>query len=79
MYKRQAFGVAELLGEEEKRAALQGFCDKLMLGLWNHARQPTEKEWRVTNVLRMPLNEVSAKVRTGPPIDDDEDLSLIHI
>jgi hypothetical protein len=71
-----AFGVAELLGEAEKRAALQGFCDKLMLGLWDHARQPNEKEWKVTHVLRMPLDEVSAKVRTGPPIDDDEDYAL---
>jgi len=71
-----AFGMAELLGEQEKRAALQGFCDKLMLGLWSHARQPNEKEWKVTHVLRMPLDEVSAKVRTGPPIDDDEDYAL---
>jgi uncharacterized protein len=71
-----AFGMAELLGEEEKRAALKGFCDHLMLGLWEHARQPNEKEWRVTHVLRMNLDEVSAKVRTGPPIDDDEDYAL---
>jgi nitroimidazol reductase NimA-like FMN-containing flavoprotein (pyridoxamine 5'-phosphate oxidase superfamily) len=71
-----AFGVAELLGEEHKRVALKFFSDRLMPGLWEHARQPTEKEWRVTHVLRMPLNEVSAKVRTGPPIDDDEDYAL---
>jgi uncharacterized protein len=71
-----AFGAAELLGEEEKRVALKCFSDRLMPGLWEHARQPTEKEWRVTHVLRMPLDEVSAKVRTGPPIDDDEDYEL---
>jgi uncharacterized protein len=71
-----AFGVAELLGEQEKRAALKGFCDRLMPGLWEHARQPNEKEWRATHVLRMTLDEVSAKVRTGPPIDDDEDYAL---
>jgi nitroimidazol reductase NimA-like FMN-containing flavoprotein (pyridoxamine 5'-phosphate oxidase superfamily) len=71
-----ALGSAEVLGETEKRAALKGFCDRLMAGLWEHARQPTEKEWRVTHVLRMPLTEVSAKVRTGPPVDDEEDYEL---
>jgi nitroimidazol reductase NimA-like FMN-containing flavoprotein (pyridoxamine 5'-phosphate oxidase superfamily) len=72
-----ALGCAEVLGEADKRAALRAFSDRLMKGLWEHARQPTEKEWRVTHVLRMPLTEVSAKVRTGPPIDDDEDYELM--
>lgn len=71
-----ALGSAEVLGESEKRAALKAFSDRLMAGLWEHARQPNEKEWRVTQVLRMPLTEVSAKVRTGPPVDDDEDHEL---
>jgi nitroimidazol reductase NimA-like FMN-containing flavoprotein (pyridoxamine 5'-phosphate oxidase superfamily) len=71
-----ALGSAEVLGEPDKRAALKVFSDRLMAGLWEHARQPTEKEWRVTHVLRMPLTEVSAKVRTGPPVDDDEDYEL---
>jgi len=71
-----AFGVAELLDEQDKRTALKAFSDRVMLGLWEHARQPTEKEWRLTHVLRMPLDEVSAKVRTGPPVDDDEDYAL---
>ncbi len=71
-----ALGKAEVLGDADKRAALKAFCDRLMKGLWEHARQPTEKEWRVTQVLRMPLTEVSAKVRTGPPIDDEEDYAL---
>jgi nitroimidazol reductase NimA-like FMN-containing flavoprotein (pyridoxamine 5'-phosphate oxidase superfamily) len=71
-----AFGEAQVLGEQEKRAALKGFVDKLMLGLWDHARQPTEKEWSATKVIRLVLDEVSAKVRTGPPIDDDEDYAL---
>jgi nitroimidazol reductase NimA-like FMN-containing flavoprotein (pyridoxamine 5'-phosphate oxidase superfamily) len=71
-----ALGVAELLGEQDKRAALQAFSDRLMPGLWQHARAPTEKEWRVTSVLRMSLDEVSAKVRSGPPIDDAEDYAL---
>jgi len=71
-----AFGAAEVLAEEEKRAALKVFNDQLMPGLWEHARQPNEKEWKVTTVLRMALDEVSAKVRTGPPIDDEEDYEL---
>jgi nitroimidazol reductase NimA-like FMN-containing flavoprotein (pyridoxamine 5'-phosphate oxidase superfamily) len=71
-----ALGHAEVLAGQAKRDALKAFCDRVMLGLWEHARQPTEKEWKVTSVLRMPLNEVSAKVRTGPPIDDEEDYSL---
>jgi uncharacterized protein len=71
-----AFGRAELLDGQAKRDALKAFSDRVMPGLWEHARQPTEKEWSVTHVLRMPLDEVSAKVRTGPPIDDEEDYAL---
>ncbi|MGA2023571.1 MAG: pyridoxamine 5'-phosphate oxidase family protein [Steroidobacteraceae bacterium] len=71
-----AFGTAEVLAEEAKRAALKVFSDRLMPGLWEHARQPSEKEWKVTTVLRMALDEVSAKIRTGPPIDDEEDYEL---
>jgi nitroimidazol reductase NimA-like FMN-containing flavoprotein (pyridoxamine 5'-phosphate oxidase superfamily) len=71
-----AFGKAEMLNEQAKRIALRAFSDRVMPGLWEHARQPSEKEWSVTHVLRMPLDEVSAKVRTGPPIDDEEDYAL---
>jgi uncharacterized protein len=71
-----AFGHAQLLDGQAKRDALKAFSDRVMPGLWEHARQPTEKEWSVTHVLRMPLDEVSAKVRTGPPIDDEEDYAL---
>jgi uncharacterized protein len=71
-----ALGSAEVLDETAKRAALKAFCDRLMTGLWEHARQPSEKEWRVTHVLRMPLTEVSAKVRSGPPVDDEDDYEL---
>jgi nitroimidazol reductase NimA-like FMN-containing flavoprotein (pyridoxamine 5'-phosphate oxidase superfamily) len=71
-----ALGVAEQLSDADKRVALQAFNDQLMPGLWEHARQPNEKEWKATHVLRMRLDEVSAKVRTGPPIDDDEDYAL---
>ncbi len=45
-------------------------------GRWDDVRQPTEQELKATTVLSLPLAEVSAKVRTGPPIDDEEDYEL---
>jgi len=45
-------------------------------GRWEEVRWPTESELRATLVLKLPLVEVSAKVRTGPPIDDEEDYQL---
>lgn len=71
-----ALGHAEVLAESDKRAALRTFCERIGRGLWESARQPTEKEWSATTVLRMQLDEVSAKVRTGPPIDDADDYSV---
>src|SRR5215467_1245102 len=56
---------------EAKREALNAFTEKILPGRWNDARHPDEKELKATSVLRLPLTEVSAKVRTGPPIDDD--------
>jgi nitroimidazol reductase NimA-like FMN-containing flavoprotein (pyridoxamine 5'-phosphate oxidase superfamily) len=56
---------------EEKRAALEAFTEKLLPGRWADARQPTSKELKATAVLRLPLDEASAKVRTGPPDDGD--------
>jgi nitroimidazol reductase NimA-like FMN-containing flavoprotein (pyridoxamine 5'-phosphate oxidase superfamily) len=68
-----AFGNAEMCDEEHKRFALQTFVDRLAPGLWDHARKPTEQEWKATKVIRLKLDEVSGKVRTGAPIDDEED------
>ena len=59
-----------------KRQALEAFTEKLLAGRWGDARPPTENELAATSVLRLPLDEFSAKVRTGPPIDKDEDLAL---
>ncbi|HET9341824.1 MAG TPA: pyridoxamine 5'-phosphate oxidase family protein [Candidatus Eremiobacteraceae bacterium] len=61
---------------DSKRDALAAFTDKLLKGRWGDARPPTENELAATSVLRLPLEEFSAKVRTGPPIDKDEDLAL---
>lgn len=71
-----AFGNAEFCDDEVKRHALAVFTDGLAPGLWDHARQPTEQEWKATKVLRVKLDEVSCKVRTGPPIDEDDDYAL---
>jgi nitroimidazol reductase NimA-like FMN-containing flavoprotein (pyridoxamine 5'-phosphate oxidase superfamily) len=60
----------------EKTAALHAFVDHVVLGRWDEVRQPTAKELQSTNVLALALDEVSAKVRTGPPIDDEEDYAL---
>lgn len=71
------FGRAELVEDEGERiAALEALVEKIVPGRWADARQPSEKELRATALLRLPLEEASAKVRTGPPIDDDEDLAL---
>ena len=70
-----AFGKAELCTEEVKREALQVFVDRLAPGLWDYARKPTEKEWKATKLIRMKLDEVSAKVSDGLPDEDADDLA----
>jgi hypothetical protein len=71
------FGQAEKIEDAEgKNEALKAFTEKLIPGRWGDARLPTEKELRAVGVLRLPLKEASAKVRTGGPLDDDEDYEL---
>ena len=71
------FGRATIVDDREaKLAALFAFSEQVIPGRWNDVREPTEQELRATTVLALPLVEVSAKVRTGPPIDDDEDYAL---
>src|SRR3954447_764399 len=71
------FGVGKWIEDEaEKLTALEALVEKLVPGRWEDARVPTEKELRATAVLRIQLDEASAKVRTGPPSDDDEDMEL---
>lgn len=69
-----AFGDAEVVGEDEKRHALAVFTDRIAPGLWAHARQPTEQEWKATRIVRLKLDEVAAKVRTGPPVDGADNM-----
>ena len=71
------FGRAAMVEEgEAKLAALLAFSEQVIPGRWNDVREPTEQELKATTVLSLPLVEVSAKVRTGPPLDDDEDYAL---
>ncbi|HEY9402299.1 MAG TPA: pyridoxamine 5'-phosphate oxidase family protein [Pyrinomonadaceae bacterium] len=60
----------------EKWEALRALTEHLAPGRWAEVRQPSEGEMRATLVLALPLAEASAKVRTGPPLDDEEDYEL---
>jgi uncharacterized protein len=72
-----ALGKATLVdAAEEKIAALRAFTEKILPGRWDDARQPNEKELKATSILRLPLSEVSAKMRTGDVQDDEEDYAL---
>jgi hypothetical protein len=71
------FGKAAVVEEPaEKLAALRAFTEHVAPGRWEEIRPPSEKELKATTVLAIPLKEVSAKVRTGPPLDDEEDYAL---
>jgi nitroimidazol reductase NimA-like FMN-containing flavoprotein (pyridoxamine 5'-phosphate oxidase superfamily) len=71
------FGRAHVVeSDEEKTAALLAFTEHVVPGRWDEVREPTKQELDATLVLSLALEEASAKVRTGPPIDDDEDYSL---
>jgi uncharacterized protein len=72
-----ALGKAVLVdAPEEKLNALRAFTEKILPQRWDDARQPNEKELKATSILRLPLTEVSAKVRVGPPEDDAPDYAL---
>jgi hypothetical protein len=61
---------------DEKLAALAAFSEQVMPGRWKDLRETTDAELKGTLVLTLPLKEVSAKVRTGPPKDDEADYAL---
>jgi nitroimidazol reductase NimA-like FMN-containing flavoprotein (pyridoxamine 5'-phosphate oxidase superfamily) len=65
-----------ITGAERLEAALEAFTEKLVPGRWGDVRWPTAQELKGTAVLALPIEEGSAKVRTGPPIDEDEDYDL---
>ncbi len=61
---------------KEKSEGLKVLSDHILPGRWNDSRQPNEQELKATSLLRVPIEEFSAKVRTGPPIDDAEDMNF---
>jgi uncharacterized protein len=69
----RAHEVTEL---DEKLRAMQCVVEHVVKGRWNDARQPNEGELKGTTILSLPLDEASAKIRSGPPVDDEDDLAL---
>ena len=61
---------------EEKLTTLRLLSEHIIPGRWNEARQPNEKELKATTILRVPIQEFSAKVREGPVVDDEEDYTF---
>ncbi|MBD2103969.1 pyridoxamine 5'-phosphate oxidase family protein [Leptolyngbya sp. FACHB-261] len=71
------FGTASIVSEpEQKLEALRAFTEHIVPGRWSEVRPPNRSELTGTLVLALPLVEASAKVRTGPPVDDEEDYAL---
>lgn len=71
------FGKAEIVeSEAEKNDALFAFTEHLIPNRWAEIREPNSKELKGTTVLKLKINEASAKMRTGNPIDDEEDMNL---
>ena len=71
------FGEPQLVEtKEELYKVLELFTEKICSGRWNDVRKPTDSEWKQTMVLAFDITEASAKVRTGPPKDDEEDYTL---
>jgi nitroimidazol reductase NimA-like FMN-containing flavoprotein (pyridoxamine 5'-phosphate oxidase superfamily) len=71
------FGVARVVDDpEEKNRVLQALAEHLVPGRWRDIRTPTPGELKATSVLALPIDEASAKVRTGPPVDDEDDYAL---
>ncbi|HWR14025.1 MAG TPA: pyridoxamine 5'-phosphate oxidase family protein [Terriglobales bacterium] len=72
-----AFGTAtKIEGEDAKNHALRVISEQVMRGRWDDVRPPNEQELKATSVLEFVIEEASAKIRTGPPVDDEEDYAL---
>jgi hypothetical protein len=70
------FGTASEIFGQEKERALFMISEHVLRGRWAEVRPPAEKELNATSVLRMIIESASAKIRTGPPVDDDDDYAL---
>ncbi|HIA90854.1 MAG TPA: pyridoxamine 5'-phosphate oxidase family protein [Candidatus Marinimicrobia bacterium] len=71
------FGKGEIIKDHDERmAAFKSITDHIAPGRWDDARQPNNSELKQTSVVRMPIDEASAKISVGPPDDEDEDYAL---
>lgn len=61
---------------DEKNAALFALSEHMISGRWKDVRTPSQSELQQTTVLSLPIDEASAKIRTGPPLDDEEDYAM---
>lgn len=66
----------EIIDKKEKTNALETIMERIIHGRWNEIRKPNEKELNMTSVFSLRIDEASAKVRSGPPADDKDDLNL---
>jgi uncharacterized protein len=66
----------EVTDAAEKLRAMECVVEHVVPGRWSEARQPNRKELKATTILALSIEEASAKIRTGPPVDFDEDLEL---
>ena len=70
-------GTATLVEDiEEKHKAMEALTEHIVPGRWKDVRWPTELELKATSVLKLPIEEASAKIRTGGPVDDEEDYAM---
>jgi uncharacterized protein len=71
------FGKGELIeGEEARLEAMESFTERLIPGRWQDARPPNPVELKQTTIVAVTIESASAKIRTGPPKDDEEDIGL---
>jgi uncharacterized protein len=70
------FGTAIQVADDEKTQALKNFVDNLIPGRWDTLRTMRDQEVKATMILKMPISEASVKIRTGGPVDDEEDYLL---
>lgn len=70
------FGTAKLVDDKNKNTALKVISDHIMPGRWEEVREPSSKELKATSVLELEIEQASAKIRSGGPVDDKEDYEL---
>ncbi len=70
------FGKGRLVDKKNKFKSLKIISDHMLPGRWDEVRKPNEKELKATSIFSLSIDEVSAKIRKGPPIDDPADYDL---